>query len=98
MKVITILVLFFIFSSCKNDTKVKAMDDTKTESIALKYAKGFEINSSANSTTLVITKPWPKAEKRYRYLLLTKAQASQKYSSSRSIEFVTIKITHRCIT
>lgn len=77
MKIIPFLLLGFVLSSCKDEPKTDTIDTGKTEQLALKYAEGFKVSKSEHSTTLEITKPWPKAEKTYNYLLLTKTQASK---------------------
>ncbi len=77
MKVIPFLFLFFMLYACKNETKPEAIVADKTEPLELKYAEGFKVTKSEQSTTLEIIKAWPKAEKKYNYLLLTKNQASK---------------------
>lgn len=77
MKIIPFLLLGFVLSSCKDEPKTDTIDTGKTEQLAIKYAEGFKVSKSEHSTTLEITKPWPKAEKTYNYLLLTTTQASK---------------------
>ncbi|MBU2929354.1 ABC transporter substrate-binding protein [Winogradskyella psychrotolerans] len=79
MKITRVLLLFIlVFYNCKEDksqeNQLPLMEDkVKT----LKYAEGFNILQSNQSTTIEITKAWPKAEKKYRFLLLSKEQASK---------------------
>ncbi|WP_340155135.1 ABC transporter substrate-binding protein [uncultured Winogradskyella sp.] len=77
MKYFRILLLFILISSCKNETKNDLQDLSETKQVALKYAEGFKIIESNDSKTIEITKPWPKAEKKYTYLLLSKEQAAK---------------------
>ena len=75
MKYFRIVLLFILISSCKNETKNNLPELSETTQIALKYAEGFKITTSNNNKTIEILKAWPKAEKKFTYLILTKEQA-----------------------
>ncbi len=77
MKITRFLILFLIVSACKNETETDPSKTSETKQLTLKYAQGFVVHESANNKTIEITKAWPKAEKKYTYLLLTKEQASK---------------------
>jgi len=77
MKIIKLLILLLIVSACKNETKNEILEPKETKQIALKYAEGFKITPSNHGKIIEITKAWPKAEKTYTYLLLTKEQAAK---------------------
>ncbi|MGJ8550208.1 ABC transporter substrate-binding protein [Winogradskyella wichelsiae] len=80
MKIIKFFILLLIVSACKNETKnndSNTLDSIISAEVPLKYAEGFKISQSNNLKTIEITKPWPKAEKKYTYLVLTKEQAAK---------------------
>ncbi|MBF8149318.1 ABC transporter substrate-binding protein [Winogradskyella sp. F6397] len=79
MKITRILLLFIVvFYSCKEDkNKPQELPPLEENVLALKYADGFKITQTNQYKTVEITKAWPKAEKTYRYLLLTKEQAAR---------------------
>ena len=79
MKFTYILLLLAVsFISCKDDKSiVRSLPEVEEHNNTLKYAEGFKISTFNDRKTLEITKAWPKAEKKYTYLLLTKEQASK---------------------
>jgi len=72
MKFIKIVILLLIVSSCKNASKKEINSIPETEKLNLKYAEGFSVDYYENFKVLNITKPWPQAEKSYRYVLISK--------------------------
>ncbi|RKE94985.1 ABC transporter substrate-binding protein [Ichthyenterobacterium magnum] len=73
---ITLLLLILIFS-CKEDKGLKRLLPPKSiEHVNLSHATGFSISKNENFSILEIKNPWPKAEKTYRYALITKEKAS----------------------
>ncbi|WP_178988911.1 ABC transporter substrate-binding protein [Winogradskyella schleiferi] len=72
MKFIKIVILLLIVSSCKNASKKEINSIPETEKLNLKYAEGFSVAYYENFKVLNITKPWPQAEKSYRYVLISK--------------------------
>ena len=78
MKKITILLLFLIILSCKeNKTFLKKLPTSNVEKIENKYAEGFSTTKYEQYTLLEITKPWPNAEKNYKYILIDKEHAAK---------------------
>ena len=60
-----------LFFSCKEDKKPSIPLVTSTESISIKYAKGFSIEKSDFGITIVkITSPWPNSESVFTYALV----------------------------
>ena len=76
-KLFFLLILTLVFlTNCKEGPDlVRTLP--RIENNTLKYAEGFKINSTPNNITIEITKSWPKAEKKYIYLLLTQDQATK---------------------
>ncbi|MCK0109330.1 ABC transporter substrate-binding protein [Flavobacteriaceae bacterium S0825] len=72
----SLLLLFLtLVLNCKNDVSKQANSITTGQESNLKYATGFSITNYNNYKVLEINSPWPKSEKNYSYLLLTKEQA-----------------------
>jgi len=69
--------LFLVFVACKNDKKEEMLLNSEVEQLELKYAKGFSVVEYENYKVLTISKPWPKAEKKYTYLLISSEQLSK---------------------
>ncbi|NRD24024.1 ABC transporter substrate-binding protein [Winogradskyella litoriviva] len=76
MKYIRIFILFIVITACKNETKNDFPDLSEGKELALQYAEGLKITEYNNRKIIEITKPWPKADKKYTYLLLSKEQAA----------------------
>ncbi|MUU78262.1 ABC transporter substrate-binding protein [Winogradskyella endarachnes] len=77
MSYFRILFILILFCSCKNEAKVNTPELETTNSLTLKYAEGFAIKTSNSNKIIEITKAWPKAEKKFTYLLLSKEQAAK---------------------
>lgn len=68
------LLLFLSLTiSCKNGSS-KQEKITSEQKVELKYATGFSINNYDNYKVLEIKNSWPKADKTFTYLVLTKQQ------------------------
>ena len=74
---ILFIFLLCITLSCKNETKTPASHTVNTSKLELKYAKGFSITKNENYSVIEINKPWPNAEKSYRYVIISKENASK---------------------
>jgi len=73
--IFTLLFLLIIFSNCiEEKSTIKVIPNT-TNQIANKHAEGFKLLNFDSHKVIEISNPWPKAEKTYSYLLLTKEQA-----------------------
>ncbi|WP_400079627.1 ABC transporter substrate-binding protein [Winogradskyella sp. R77965] len=77
MKFYTYLIIAVFFISCKNEPKTNLPVISKTETLELRYAQGFSVNNNENFKVLTIKKPWPKAEKSYKYLIASDEQLSK---------------------
>ena len=72
MKFLKPLILLLILSSCKNEPKKEIISTPENQKLELKYAEGFSVDYYDAYKILTITKPWPKAKKTYRYVLISK--------------------------
>lgn len=72
-----LLLIALVFLNCKNESKKQLQTLNKNQEIHLKYAKGFSIKDFGHYKILHITKPWPKAEKNYRYVIISKENAAK---------------------
>lgn len=70
-----LLLLLTLVFGCKNNVSKQESTTTTGKKVDLKYATGFSIINYDNHKILEINSPWPKSEKKYNYLLLTKEQA-----------------------
>jgi iron complex transport system substrate-binding protein len=69
MKLIKFLILCFMVSACKPDTKTKAVKSSEIKQLSLAYAEGFSVTYYEDYKVLNILKPWPKSEKTYSYII-----------------------------
>ena len=74
-KTLVLLLLINFVIGCKNDASKQENVAISKIATELKYATGFSITNFDNSKILEVNSPWPKADKTYRYLLLTQEQA-----------------------
>lgn len=74
---IALLSLLFLLSSCKEDRQQAEFPELNSNTskasekqvVEVKYATGFQVESTANGHLLKITNPWPDADQEYEYLL-----------------------------
>jgi len=69
-------VLLIGFISCKKETQT-TLKTPDAKEITLKYATGFSIKDYQTYKVLEIKNPWPKAEKNYRYVCISKENAAK---------------------
>lgn len=74
-KFLITIFFFTIVLNCKNEPSKQESATITGQKVDLKYATGFSIINFNNYKILEISSPWPKSEKKYNYLLLTKEQA-----------------------
>ncbi|MEP3838444.1 MAG: ABC transporter substrate-binding protein [Algibacter sp.] len=72
-----LLLLFVICFNCKNETKHHIEELEISQELLVKYAKGFSIKNYKNYKVLTIEKPWPNAEKKFKYVLVNKENAAK---------------------
>lgn len=81
MRSLSYLLVLVAFISCKTEQKETVSDSILIENSTqkldtvitqLKYAEGFSVENYSNYKVLTITKPWPKAEKVYKYVIISK--------------------------
>ncbi|PWH83147.1 ABC transporter substrate-binding protein [Algibacter marinivivus] len=78
MKKLSFVLILFLLLACKKEKGINRKTPASTvKNIALKYAKGFTVTENDNYKVLEINKPWPKAEKKLKYVLIDKENASK---------------------
>ncbi|WP_298551014.1 ABC transporter substrate-binding protein [uncultured Algibacter sp.] len=65
-----LLFIVFVFFNCKSEPSKKLKENITGISIKLKYAKGFSIKKYETHKILEVKKPWPEANRSYRFALL----------------------------
>lgn len=70
MKSYLYIVLIIVFTSCKNEQNKALNPVSESQQLVLKYAKGFSVTEHDNYKVITINKPWPKAEKTFKYVLV----------------------------
>ena len=73
------LYLFLICSllACNKKVKTEVLNSEENQKSELKYAEGFSITKTTNYTIIEINQPWPNAEKSYKYVVISKANAAK---------------------
>lgn len=74
-KIVLLITFLCVFASCKNDNPTNITEETaniKKESLEIKYAKGFEINTFEGYKTIKLKNPWPGTSKTFVYALVEK--------------------------
>lgn len=74
-KFVLLFTFLCVFASCKNNStnnKVVETGSIKKESLEIKYAKGFEINTFEGYKTITLKNPWPGTSKTFTYALVEK--------------------------
>ncbi|WP_286761045.1 ABC transporter substrate-binding protein [Salegentibacter sp. UBA1130] len=70
VKALNLLLLFLVFSACKNEQKDKNIaSETPQDSVDLKHATNFSINDFGDYYIIKIETAWPDADKAFTYLL-----------------------------
>lgn len=77
MRLSIFFVLLITFVSCKNKQKGEIPSQSKSNTIALKYAEVFSVSYKDNYKVLTISRPWPEANKGYKYLIASKEVLSK---------------------
>jgi iron complex transport system substrate-binding protein len=77
MRFYTYLLFILTFVSCKNEPKAALPNSDNIKTDTLTYAQGFSVNDNGNYKVLTISKPWPKSEKNYKYLIASKEELSK---------------------
>lgn len=67
MKAILYIFVLFLFFSCKNSNEAETQQTSESNIYSLKYAKGFSVTEYDEYKVITISKPWPNAEKTYRF-------------------------------
>ena len=72
-----LLIMLIVLLNCKNEPKKQLNKPIVKEHIQFKYAKGFSVNNLGTYKVLEIFKPWPNAEKSYKYVFINIANATK---------------------
>lgn len=77
LRTLILLVIFSSFFACKQDKGVsRKRPPQNVKEIRLKYAKGFSVAKNDNYTVLKVTKPWPNADKPFKYALINQEDSA----------------------
>ncbi len=77
MKKTIFFLISLLFISCNEETRKQTPEITKDTSLEIKYAKGFSVTNYKTYKVLEIKNPWPKSDKTYKYVLITKENAAK---------------------
>ena len=77
-KLTTILLLLFIFVSCKKEVPNQDSKSTIIKQKPLEYATGFEVEKHIGYTVIHLNTPWPNADKKFTYLLVDRGTKAPK--------------------
>lgn len=72
-----LLCIILALFNCKREQNKPPKIINNAQTLNLKYAKGFSIIKSDSYTVIEINKPWPKAEKKYRYVIIDQENAAK---------------------
>lgn len=101
-KQLLLYISFFLllFTNCKEDKGIKKpLPTTIKTGLNIDYAKGFSIKNNRNFKVLTITNPWPKADKNYRYALITKENAAKRTLNKDEFDgIITIPVQNIVVT
>lgn len=74
-KIVLLFTFLCVFASCKNNEPNNKSEETATilkDSLKIKYAKGFQINTFEGYKTITLKNPWPGTDKTFTYALVEK--------------------------
>ncbi|WGD34941.1 ABC transporter substrate-binding protein [Olleya sp. YS] len=78
MKKIVLICITLILMSCKEDkgmsVQLPPLDKVQKTNI---YAEGFTIYNSGNFKVITVSNPWPKADKDYKYVLISREELAK---------------------
>lgn len=77
-KIVPLLILLFVVTSCKNNSVNAGIEETKTTETKfskINYAKGFEIHTFEDHKVIVLKNPWPGTNKTYKYALVDEKES-----------------------
>ena len=76
-RLLLIILCLFTLMACKKSKSIDQTPNTSPSLLELSYAEGFKVTNYKTYNILTISNPWPKAEKTYRYALISKSEASK---------------------
>ncbi|WP_290699908.1 ABC transporter substrate-binding protein [Lacinutrix sp.] len=74
-----LILILLVFSSCKEDKEIEIkLSPLETKSnTTVAYAEGFSITKNNNHNILEIKSPWPESNQTFKYVLISKEEASK---------------------
>jgi len=72
-----VLIISLSLYNCKKEPAKKVLKTIEGKQLDIKYAKGFSVKDYESYKILEIKKPWPKAKKTYKYVLISKENAAK---------------------
>ncbi|SNR34196.1 ABC transporter substrate-binding protein [Lutibacter flavus] len=94
-QLLSVLILFLISVSCKNDVKSKSQLKEVNSKSTIKYAKGFEIQSFTNYKKLIIKAPYQNSKETFEFILTkTKSKNNFKEIATPINSIVVTSTTH----
>ncbi len=98
MKHLIYFLIFFLVFSCKNESKQQLPDSDQAKQIDLKYATGFSINDYNTHKVIEILSPWPKADKTYKYLFISKANMAKMTFNKEDYDGIVVHPIEKIVT
>lgn len=77
MKNFILIFILISFFGCKKEQNIPEMPINTTKKSNIAYAEGFSITNGVNFNILEIKNPWPKAEKNFKYVLISAESAAK---------------------
>ncbi|RNC86991.1 MAG: ABC transporter substrate-binding protein [Winogradskyella sp.] len=77
MRLSVILLFLVVLVSCKNESKLEIPQTNQSNALRLKYATGFSVIDNGGYKVLTISKPWPKSNKTYKYIIASNETLSK---------------------
>lgn len=75
---LTPLLFLFVLLSCKKEANTNSSVDANNSKIKLEYATGFDVEKHSGYSIIHLNTPWPKADKKFTYLLVDRGNKAPK--------------------
>jgi iron complex transport system substrate-binding protein len=77
---IRIIIIALLLMSCGEKTKKSPLESSEGKTLDLKYATGFEVIDYDTYKIISVNKPWPGADKTYKYVLFSEDETANRFS------------------
>jgi iron complex transport system substrate-binding protein len=77
---VRIIIIALLFISCAGKTKKSPLESSEGKTLDLKYATGFEVIDYDTYKIISVNKPWPGADKTYKYVLFSEDETANRFS------------------